>query len=152
MDDEFYNKLLSDLLELKNGIDETKNKKLDLELLERIIKRLHSFECEECKKYLKVINGQISILKQKHNAIDEKDIKEYNEVKNKIISHLQKEHKLVTKDYYIGIYMSLGITFGLIFGLSVFDNIALGLPIGLSIGLAIGTAKDEEAKKKGLVI
>ncbi len=93
MDDEFYNKLLSDLLELKNGIDETKNKKLDLELLERIIIRLHSFECEECKKYLKIIYDKISTLKQKHNAIDEKDIKEYNEVKNNIISHLQEENK-----------------------------------------------------------
>ncbi len=53
----------------------------------------------------------------------------------------------------MGVYMSLGTSLGLVFGIAVFkDNIALGLPIGISIGVAIGASKDQEAKKKGLVI
>lgn len=152
MDNKLYDKLLNELIEIKSKINEEDSKKLDLDILERIIKRLYSFECEECNKYLEEINYQISIINQDNSDLSEIDIKKYNELKNNIISHLQKEHKLVTEGYYLGICLSLGLSIGLLVGTIIFDNTSLYLPIGLSLGIGIGIAKDEEARKKGLVI
>ncbi|HSQ87815.1 hypothetical protein [Romboutsia sp.] len=154
MDNELYEKLINNLEELKQEIGDKNTKLFNLILLERIIKRLISFNynCKECKKYTIDLNNHINKLKEKHGQFNKRDFKEHKSKINGIISHLQKEHKLVTEGYYVGIYMSMGISLGLVFGLLLFDNIALGLPIGLSIGVAIGSSKDADAKKKGLII
>ncbi|MDI1322971.1 MAG: hypothetical protein PSV36_09490 [Algoriphagus sp.] len=73
-----------------------------------------------------------------------------------ILKLLEKELKIVPKNYYLTIYMSLGmaafgIPIGVAFGLSL-GNLAflgIGLPIGMAIGTAIGTAKDSKAKASG---
>jgi hypothetical protein len=51
-----------------------------------------------------------------------------------IISHLQKEHKLIAEGYYLAIFMSIGLSMGVAFGLTIFDNIGLGIPIGIVSG------------------
>lgn len=70
---------------------------------------------------------------------------------NELKIHIQKQYNLVSKGYYVAIYMPLGVAIGLPFGL-IFKNIALGLPIGIGIGLAIGGALDQKAKKEGRVL
>ena len=69
---------------------------------------------------------------------------------------LEKEHKLVPKNYYRNLWLPLGMSafglpIGVAFGLLV-DNIALlsiGLPIGLAIGVALGISLDQKAAKAG---
>lgn len=70
---------------------------------------------------------------------------------NELKISVQKQYNLVSKGYYVAIYLPLGVAIGLPFGL-MFKNLALGLPIGLGIGLAIGNALDQKAKKEGRVI
>jgi len=65
----------------------------------------------------------------------------------KITRHLQKEHKLVTKGYYLGIGMAMGIAIG-----AAADSTGMGLPIGIAVGLAIGRTLDDKANKEGRVI
>ncbi|TGB05425.1 glycine zipper family protein [Halobacillus salinus] len=48
--------------------------------------------------------------------------------------------------------MAIGISIGTALGMTVFDNAAIGTSLGLAMGIAIGAGKDEEAKKKGLML
>ncbi|WP_026897471.1 hypothetical protein [Daejeonella oryzae] len=73
-----------------------------------------------------------------------------------IIKSLEKDLKLVPKNYYRNIWLAvgmaaIGIPLGVAFGASV-GNMAflgIGLPIGLAIGIAIGTGMDKKAFEEG---
>lgn len=154
MENNLDKELLKELEELKTSIDIQTAKKLNLDLLQRIIKRLGEFspECDECSQSLNVLEEYIKLLKDKKGQFDKNDLKQNSIKLNSITSHFQKQHKLVTEGYYLSIFMCLGMSIGLVFGLTIFDNIALGLPIGIGIGVAIGSGMDADAKKKGMVI
>lgn len=76
--------------------------------------------------------------------------------KNLILKNLEKQHKIIPKNYHrnrwVGIGMLLyGVSFGVIFS-TVLDNFAfvgVGLPIGMVLGMAIGANQDNKAKKEG---
>lgn len=154
MENNLSEKLLKDMEELKTSLGPQTSKKLDLDLFERIIKRLESFstECEECKRMLSNLEEYINRLKSRKEQLDKKDFRENGINLNTMISHLQSKHKLVREGQYLSIYMSLGLSIGLVFGLTIFNNIALGMPIGVCLGIAIGTSMDADAKKKGMTI
>ena len=74
-----------------------------------------------------------------------------------ILSLIEKELKVVPKNFYrdrwIGIGMAVfGVAFGAAFGAALGNMafIGIGIPIGMAIGIAIGTAKDKAAKEAGL--
>lgn len=154
MNNDLSEKLMKDIEELKSSINGQAVKKLDLDLLTRIVKKLDSIspECEKCSLTLDELEKHIKQLKDRGALLNENDFKQNKSKLNDIVSHLQKQHKLVTEGYYLGIYMSLGMSIGLVFGLLIFKNIALGLPIGMCLGIAIGSGMDADAKKKGMVI
>lgn len=138
---------------------ESNIKYFDPGLQKRIAARLASFECKECDAHLESLCSYVETLL--NSQFDHKDIRQYKKKVVAILLHLQKRHGLVQKDYYIGVFMSMGMSvgagLGLVFGILNDGNmVLLGLPIGaglgLSFGVAIGAAKDAEAKKKGLVI
>lgn len=86
------------------------------------------------------------------NGFNDKQIRRnFSKKKACIKNTATSKHKLVTKGYYTGIWMSLGIALGMPWGVA-FGNIALGLPIGLAIGLAVGSSLDAKAEKEGKVI
>lgn len=73
-----------------------------------------------------------------------------------IIKLLEKELKIVPKNYYRNTWIPLGMTtFGLPIGVALgtaLGNIAflgIGLPIGMAIGLAVRTEKDKKAAAEG---
>jgi hypothetical protein len=78
------------------------------------------------------------------------------EKQTRIIKLLEKELKLVPKNYYRNIWLALGMgAFGLPIGVafaSIIGNLAflgIGLPIGMSIGVAVGTGLDKKAFNEG---
>lgn len=150
------NKNFNQILEKLNKISEIMHKKqansLELDLLKRIIIRLQSFDCNECKNYLSDIEIYLNYFNDNIDFIEKQKLKEYRKTLGNIKNHLQKEHGLYPEGTYTSTYMSIGMSIGLVFGLTVFDNIALGLPIGLGIGLAIGSGIDADLKKKGKII
>lgn len=83
-------------------------------------------------------------------------IKKLGEVQKDFLKKLEKEHKLVPKNHYRNLWLTLGmaafgIPLGVVFGL-LMDNmsmLSIGLPIGLSIGVALGVSLDQKAAKKG---
>ncbi len=74
----------------------------------------------------------------------------------RIIKSLEKELKLVPKNYYRNLWLAVGmavfgIPIGAAFGAGL-GNMAflgIGLPIGLVIGMAVGTGMDKKAFKEG---
>jgi hypothetical protein len=73
-----------------------------------------------------------------------------------IIKRLEKDLKLVPKNYYRSIWLPLGMSaFGVPIGLGIglsLGNLAflgIGLPIGMGIGVAVGTAMDKKAMNTG---
>jgi len=140
-------KLRSELDALKERIDGPTAKKLNIQLLKRIILRIETFstECKDCTGYITELENHLKTL-EPHK------VKDHNGKINKIKTHLQKEHNLLPEGYYLSMYMSLGVSFGLMLGLLFSRNIALGLPLGMSAGVAIGAGMDADAKKKGKTI
>ena len=73
-----------------------------------------------------------------------------------MIQVLEKEQKLVPKNYYRKIWLILGMSafglpLGVVFGFAL-DNMAflgIGLPIGMVIGMAFGAQMDKKAEKEG---
>lgn len=73
-----------------------------------------------------------------------------------MVKQVEKEHKIVPKNYYRKLWMLLGFTafglpIGVTFALSI-GNIGLmgiGLPIGMAIGALVGSAMDKKAIAEG---
>ena len=137
----------------------------------------HRSENEDFK--LNKINAQFTKLLielEKRELPDEivfsinKDIDEINSISNigselrkqikqrlkRIIELLEKDLKLVPRNYYSNMWMMLGmavfgIPMGVAFGTSL-GNLAylgIGLPIGLAIGQGVGDGMDKKALKEG---
>lgn len=83
-------------------------------------------------------------------------LKAVNKGTNTIVKLLEKNLRLVPKNHYMVLGMSMGmvlfgIPLGVAFG-SAYDNytfISFGLPIGLSLGLAVGVHLDKKAAEQG---
>lgn len=146
------NQILNLIEKLRGKIDEKQAKSLELDLLTRIVIRLQSFDCNECKRYLAVIEEYIHYLDDNKDLLNKQKLKEYSKEIQIIKTHLQKEHGLYIEGTFMAVYMSIGMSIGIVFGLTIFDNLALGLPIGLSLGIAVGTGIDADLKKKGKTI
>ena len=75
---------------------------------------------------------------------------------SEILKKVEKEHKIVPKNYYRTMWIlfgmsGIGLPIGVAFGLSN-GNIGLlgiGLPIGMAIGFAIGISLDKKALNEG---
>lgn len=86
-------------------------------------------------------------------------LKEVDKTKHKILKILHKELGIVHRNYYSGLWLSLGMAcFGLPLGTIIFvvsDNAALmgvGLPIGMMLGIGIGAYLDRRAEEQNKVL
>ncbi len=101
------------------------------------------------------VNRQVNEL----NALpDEEHIlrKQLRKKQMRIVKQVEKEARLVPKNYYRNLWLaigmaSFGIPLGLVFGLALGNMafIGIGFPIGLAIGVAVGTGMDRKAQEQG---
>lgn len=101
------------------------------------------------------INRETALINS--TTLRDKDL--YNMLKQKqndLIKLLEKEHKIVPKNYYRNLWMAVGMgAFGLPIGVAfglLMHNIALlsiGLPIGLGVGVLVGSSLDKKAEAEG---
>lgn len=136
----------------------------------------HNSENEKVNHLLKEINRLITELNQRDlpdglyakiatelqimrgfSTENEKVLKnELKKGRGRILKILEKEVRLVPKNYYRNQFTAIGITaygipMGVAFGAAL-GNMAflgVGLPLGLAIGVAIGTQKDKKAAEEG---
>ena len=86
-------------------------------------------------------------------AVESNDLtKLVKQKQTKIIKALEKEHKIVPKNYYRNLWLALGMAafgmpLGVAFGVSMGNMglIGIGLPIGMAIGIAVGLSLDKKA-------
>ena len=83
--------------------------------------------------------------------VDKSIRKEFSALLSSYKAMLLKKYKMVSKGYYLTIWMPLGIAIGMPWGL-LFKNIALGLPLGIGVGMAIGGGLDKKAENEGRVL
>ncbi len=83
-------------------------------------------------------------------------IKFIKKEQSSILKQIEKEHKIVPKNYYRNLWLPLGMSafglpIGVVLGLSVgnIGLLAIGLPIGMAIGLAFGSSLDKKALNEG---
>ncbi len=88
--------------------------------------------------------------------LDKKLRKQIRSSQTSIIKLIEKQLKLVTRNYYRNTWMVLGMAaFGIPLGAaygSITGNMAfisIGLPIGMVLGMAIGAGMDKKALKEG---
>lgn len=128
----------------------------ELKFLDNLIKELNSREIPD--GILKRIDTKIAFLN--NTSTLNKDYKKaVKATKREILKWLEKELKLVPRNYYATIWTSLGMSaFGLPIGTALFaitDNpafIGVGLPIGLGMGSMHGASLDKKAEAEGRVL
>lgn len=104
---------------------------------------------------IELINECVEIVNNS-SLEDKKLIKLIKEKQTAILKQVEKEHKIVPKNYYRNLWMlfgmsGIGLPIGVVFGLTI-NNIGMlgiGLPIGMGIGLAIGASLDKKALNQG---
>lgn len=141
--------------ELKQRPDIDKNTKLSrLYLqLEKLLSELIKKELTD--KIIVSINIDIEEINSISNSGNELR-KQIKKKQTRIIKSIEKELKLVPKNYYRNLWLAVGmaafgIPLGVAFGVGL-GNMAflgIGLPLGLALGIAIGTIMDNKAFKEG---
>jgi hypothetical protein len=101
------------------------------------------------------INKDIEALNASSGSGDEQR-KSIKKIQMRLIKLIEKEVKLVPKNYYRNLWLTLGmaafgIPLGAAFGASL-GNMAflgIGLPIGMAVGSALGSGMDKKALAEG---
>ncbi len=151
---DWYGRIAKEIGLYNNTLGKKDFKKYKLELLSRVARRVDDFSatCGECQIFKQDITSLLQEIGYVVGmAMSREKRKSYFKTLNKIIKHLQKQHKLVREGYYIGIWIAIGTGIGVAIGAAT-DNVGIGTPIGVGIGVAIGAGLDAKAKKDGRVI
>ena len=134
----------------------SEKEKKELNYLNNLINDLNNREIPEGLE--KRIDAKIVFLNS-INAPNKNFYKALKATKQEILKWLEKELKLVPKNYYAHLWTALGMSaFGLPIGTALFAStenssfIAIGLPIGLGIGGLYGAFLDKKAEAEGRVL
>lgn len=144
-----------DIKELKNRPDIDQHKKLytSYTQFDKLLMELRTKELP-----LETVNSINDGIEQINSVLESEKVlrRQINKTQSRIIKLIEKEHKLVIKNYYRNTWLAVGmaafgIPLGVAFGISL-GNMALlgiGLPIGMAIGIAVGTGMDKKAFEEG---
>ena len=107
-------------------------KKYRLRLLLCIAERTAGLspECEECTAFKQDISALVNNVGNLVQIGEKESRKAHKKTMDRMISHLQKAHNIVTEGYYTGMWIGIGTALGLPFGIPL-GNISFGIPIGL---------------------
>ncbi|MCX6226570.1 MAG: hypothetical protein NTV01_17780 [Bacteroidia bacterium] len=140
-------------LNQRPGIDENAKLEETYFQFEKLLSELRKRELPE--GLVLSINKDIEDLKSISSSRDELR-KTIRKKQTRIIKLLEKELKLVPKNYYRNQWLAVGmavfgVPIGIAFGASLGNMgfLGIGLPIGMVIGIAIGTGMDKKAFKEG---
>ena len=148
----WYNHIIEEINYHKDTLTKKESKKYKLDLLLRLAKRVDDFSslCGECQMFQQEITRLTEDLRNL-SLLSKENRKSHFKTMGNITKHLQKQHKLVTAGYYLGICMSIGTGIGVAIGAAL-GNPGIGPAIGIALGIAVGSYLDRKAKKEGRVI
>jgi len=150
---DWYDSIAKQIHESTSTIIEKNYKKFKLNLLLCVAQRVAEFspECGQCQTFQQDVTALTRDVSNLVQMADKEGRKAYFKSLNRIIGHLQRNHKLVTEGYYTGICMAIGSGLGVAIDIAL-DNTVPGIPLGVGVGLAIGAALDAKAKKEGRIL
>ena len=143
------------IIELKERQDlsyDTKTNRIYIqleELLNQLSKRnLPQNIIESVNQDIEAVNASLLIGNDFRKLVKQKQ--------NKIIKLLEKDLKVVPKNYYRNMWLALGMSvfglpIGVAFGASIGNMglLGVGLPIGMAIGALVGSKMDKKALEEG---
>lgn len=141
-----------ELKERQNFSTDTKTNRIYIqlgELLNQLRKRnLPENMIESVNQDIEVVNAASLIGNDFRKLVKQKQ--------NKIIKLLEKDLKVVPKNYYRNMWLALGMSvfglpIGVAFGASIGNMglLGVGLPIGMAIGALVGSKMDKKALEEG---
>lgn len=140
-------------LNKRTSIDQNKKLTYAYTQLDKLLTELKKRELPD-----DIVNS-INIGIEQINAVSESEKelrKQIKKTQSSIIKLLEKELKLVTKNYYMTLWLAIGISaFGVPFGVAlgaILGNMAyigIGIPIGMVIGMAVGSVMDKKVFEEG---
>ena len=150
---DWYNRTVKEIGIFRDTLDKKDARKYKLDLLSRITGRVEEFYgiCGECQLFQQEITQLMQELSLLIQMPGKEGRKSYSKKVDTITKHLQKQHKLVTKGYYVGIWMAIGTGIGTALGIAL-GNPGIGPALGVGIGLAVGSYLDRKAKNEGRVL
>jgi len=107
--------------------------------------------CGECQLSQQEVQELIRNLGNLIHIPDKEGRKRHLKKIDHTISHLKKQHKLVTEGQYVGIGIAIGAGVAAVLGAAL-GNPSAGTGIGVAIGVGLGSYLDKKAKKEGRVI
>jgi hypothetical protein len=107
--------------------------------------------CGECETYKEEILNLVQGIGNMAQLPDKETSKNYFSKIDEITKHLRKQHKLVAKGYYVGLWSGIGLAIGTVIGM-VIGNSGIGTAIGTIIGLAVGLTLDAKAKREDRIL
>lgn len=127
--------------------------KANFNRLEQLLTALRSKDLSDAT--VQAIQTEISNLNSLSN-LGKHPHRKFQQAYQAIVKRVEKDHKLVTKNYYKNLWMSLGMAaFGIPLGVALGSSLGnmaflgIGLPIGMAIGISLGTVMDKKAEKEG---
>ena len=149
----WYEHIESEVATLRLSLGEKEAKRHKLAHLLKVAGRVDEFSgtCGECQLKQQEITQLVPELALLLQSPDKRVRKAYKKQLDLITKHLQKEHKLVSKGYYMGIWTGIGIAIGSGIGTAI-GNPGIGSGLGIAIGLAVGTYLDKKAEREGRVL
>ncbi len=142
--------LVAEINNIKSNVLPGDLKKLKLDSLEDIVSKLDQFTdgCEECNKLLNRFRPDILDELKSFNSSKQN---KYQQNMKGMLTHLRTKHNVVTKGFFVSIYLPVGIAFGFLIG-SIINNLVVGFAVGIAVGLIVGAVIDTIARKNGFVI
>ena len=143
------------ILELirRSNIEEDKKLKAHYDFFEILLNELRTREIPS--EIISLINQDIETLNS-FSGSNKDLLKLLRKKQTEILQLLGKELKLVRKNHYMTLWMSVGMAafglpMGVLFGLSLGNMafIGVGLPLGIGLGMAYGATLDKKAQENG---
>lgn len=144
--------MITQLEEKIAGFPNQKKAFIQDDLLKKVINKVPSKIKSETDflDFQKKIEGILSDL-PKDRSFKLRDIGKYRNRVQALKMYLKKKYQLVTKGYYMAIFLPVGMCIGMSFGLAL-GNAGFGFVFGMPMGVLIGVALERKAKKEGRLI
>ena len=149
---EWYQNIARGIEALKTRLGQPESNEYHLDKLLKLSRHVDALAatCDLCQN----LKPEIEKLVQQLNTpsqITRAQKRSYLGNMERIVSHLQKGHKLISEGQNLAIWLGIGTALGMAFG-ALFKNMAIGIALGVGVGVAIGASLDARAKKEGRVM
>lgn len=141
--------LQSDIEVISQSMSEKNRVLLDLQLFERMVQRIDSAagKCRECKSLLEEADQHFKELSENEGKLDRAMKRKHEKLRENMLKHIAKVHKLYRPGHFMSIYLPLGIAIGVTAGL--INGTLLPFSVaGAAIGYLIGIVKENSIIKQ----